>query len=258
MAEPRATRTNLQGAAEAWAECPEVMDFLVPTSPAHRLKLLERDLYLSRWASHVPPGARVLDAGGGIGRFATWCLDRGCTVDLVDPDPRSLEAARRHGAAHGERLRTHEAPAEALPDLAPVDVIIACELLCYVDDPARVLGHFRRLLRPGGVLLASVEAPYGWAMSVDAPAGFVDALFGAGILAVPGDRYVRTYDASRFRDLLAEWVIDDLWYTHYVLSGPFEGVSGDVDLPRLLELEARFRAHPVLAELGRAVAVVAR
>lgn len=258
MPEHRATSTNLAGARAAWAQAPEVMDFLVPTSPVHQLKVLERSLYLAHWGALVPPGSRVLDLGGGIGRFATWCLDRGCTVDLVDPDPQALAAAARHGAAHTDRLRLHQARAEDLPELEPVDVVIACELLCYVDDPARVLAHARRALRPGGVLLASVEARYGWAMAVDAPAGFVDAVLGDGVVAVPRDRFVRTYTREGFRALLSGWVVEQLEMSHFVLSGPFEVVAGEVDLPRLLELESRFRAHPVLGELGRAIVAVAR
>ncbi len=258
MAESRATATNLAGARAAWAEAPEVMDFLDPASPVHDLKVLERALYLEQWASLVPPGGRVLDLGGGIGRFATWCLDRGCTVELVDADARSLEAAARHGAAHGDRLRLHHSRAEALPPIEPVDVVIACELLCYVDDPALVLRRAREVLRPGGVLLASVEAHYGWAMAVDAPAGFVDVVLGNGVLAVPGDRFVRTYTRDTFRDLLAGWQVEKMVMSHFVLSGPFEVVAGEVDLPRLLDLESRFRAHPVLGELGRAIVAVAR
>ena len=77
---------NLVGARQWWAEHPDWMDFLDPASPSHRDKLQERALYLDRWAEHISPEARILDLGGGIGRFTHWLLDRGCEVELVDPD----------------------------------------------------------------------------------------------------------------------------------------------------------------------------
>ena len=81
---------NLVGAARYWKEHPDWMEFLDPNSPSHHDKMVERALYLSRWESLLPPGARVLDLGGGIGRFTRWLLERGCEVELVDPDLRSL------------------------------------------------------------------------------------------------------------------------------------------------------------------------
>ena len=60
---------NLVGAAEAWVSSPEWMDFLWDESPARRVKLLERELYLRLWCDLIPPGVRVLDVGGGTGAF---------------------------------------------------------------------------------------------------------------------------------------------------------------------------------------------
>ena len=75
------------------------MAFLDPESPNHHPKLVERALYLARWAPHLPPGRlRVLDVGAGIGRFSTWFLDRGDDVTMVDPDLRSLWRAVWSGA----------------------------------------------------------------------------------------------------------------------------------------------------------------
>lgn len=256
--EPTPPLANLAGATMAWASCPEHMDFLAPASPLYAQKQLERALYLDRWEAHVPPGCRVLDLGGGIGRFTQWCLDRGCEVELVDPDLRSLRCAVGHAAGRRGRLDVHWATGETLPDLAPVDVVIAAEVLCYTEDPAEVLAKLRRVLRPGGALLCSVEARWGWALAYDAPPGSLDAFLGDGILHVPGDRWVRTYPREAFEALLGAWSIEELVPTHYVYSGAFEEAAGPVTARALLAWEARLRTHPIAAPLNRAWMAIAR
>lgn len=249
---------NLVGAARAWRETPEWMDFLRPDSPAFEAKRLERELYLRHWAAHVPPGSTVLDVGGGIGRFATWCLDRGCEVFLVDPDAESLRCAERHAAGRPGRLHTACASVEALPDLPVADVVIAAELLCYVADPAAAVATLRERLRPGGPLLVSVEARYGWALAVDAPPGQIEALFGDGVVHVPGDRFVRTYTEAELRRLFSAWTLETLAPSHYVLGGPFQQVAGELDRERLFSLEDRLARNPAVAALHRAWVAIAR
>ncbi len=257
-AEPTPPLANLAGAYVAWEQWPEHMDFLDPQSPMHAQKRAERSLYLHRWERHVPAGARVLDLGGGIGRFTTWCLDRGCDVELVDPDLRSLRAAVRHAAGRTGRLDVHWATGETLPDLAPVDVVIAAEVLCYVEDVAAVLANIRRVLKPGGTLLASVEGRWGWAPAYDAAPGTLDALLGDGLVHVPGDKWVRTYDEAALRSALADWSIEELVPTHYIPCGPFETAAGPLPFGQLLAWEERLRAHPVTAPWNRAWMAVAR
>lgn len=257
-AEPTAPLANLAGAAVAWAEWPEHMDFLAADSPMYEQKRAERALYLRRWEAHVPPGCRVLDLGGGIGRFTTWCLDRGCDVELVDPDLRSLHAAVRHAAGRAGRLDVHWSTGEHLPAIAPVDVVIAAEVLCYVEDPARVLEGVRRLLRPGGPLLMSVEGRWGWAAAYDASAGTLEALLGDGIVHVPGDKWVHTYDEPDLRALLAGWTIEDLEPTHYIPCGAFESAAGTLSVEEIVAWEARLRAHPTTRPWNRAWMVRAR
>lgn len=249
---------NLVGAVRYWDENPEWMDFLDPSAPNHHDKLVERAIYLERWAPWLPGGGRVLDLGGGVGRFTTWLLERGGEVELVDPDLRSLWRAVSASVGGAGRLDVHWSTGEHLPELAAVDVVIACEVLCYVEEPTRVLERVRRALRPGGVLLGSVEARWGWAMAADVHEGSIEAFFGDGTVHVPGDRWVRTFTEDGLRALLIDWEILELWPTHYALSGPFELATGERSVEDALALEARLRAHPVSGPLNRAWAFVAR
>jgi SAM-dependent methyltransferase len=49
-------------------------------------------------ARHLPPGARVLDIGGGPARYALWLAERGHRVTLADLSPELLTIARREVA----------------------------------------------------------------------------------------------------------------------------------------------------------------
>jgi len=249
---------NLVGARRWWLEHPDWMDFLHPDAPGHRDKLQERTLYLDRWAEHLPARSRVLDLGGGIGRFTQWLLDRECDVELVDPDLRSLWTAVDHAVGRPGRLDVHWTTGDCLPSVGPVDVVLAAEMLCYVEDPAAVLAAVQGVLRPGGILLVSVEARYGWAMGPDVLEGMLPALDGDGVVHRAGDRWVQTYTEAAFKSLLSDFEIEQIVPTHYVLSGPFERVAGQMDIEGVRRWENHLRSDPATRPLNRAWMAVAR
>ena len=254
---PSPAMDNLEGLVRAWTEHPEWLDFLDPAAPNHRDKMLERALYLHHW--DLPEQGRVLDLGGGCGRFAAALLDRGLDVEVVDPDLRSLWRTLQHAIGRPGRVDLHWSTGEHLPELEPVDAVVAAEVLCYVEDPRRVLENLRRVLKPGGRLFASVEARWGWAMGLDVRAGTLEALVTDGVVHVPGDLWVRTYTAEAIFDLFGEsWEIEDLLPTHYVPSGPFEAAAGELELDQVLAAEATLRLHPVTRDWNRAWMLVAR
>lgn len=254
---------NLAGMCRAWEEHPEWLDFLDPAAPNHADKLLERALYLHWWGSALPNQGRVLDLGGGCGRFSTWLLQQGLDVEIVEPDLRSLWRALQHAVGCPGRVELHWSTGEQLPELQPVDAVIAAEVLCYVEDPAAVLRNCWQVLKPGGAILCSVEARWGWAGALDATGGTLGALLTDGVVHVPGDRWVRTYDEASLRALLAPLLeqgaqIERMVPTHYIPSGPFELAGGELELPQLLALEQALRDQPKTAHLNRAWTAVIR
>src|SRR2546426_2222380 len=70
---------------------------------------LETELGVYEWstttrhlAQFLPtPPARVLDIGGGAGRYAIWLAQRGYEVTLVDLSAHLVEEASRHAAEAG-------------------------------------------------------------------------------------------------------------------------------------------------------------
>lgn len=97
------------------------------------------------------PGRRVLDLGCRYGALTRWYLD-GNEVVGVDVDREALAEAAKLG------IETHWGDVEEpfpFPDVS-FDVVVAGELLEHVREPAGVVAEARRVLRPGGRLVASV------------------------------------------------------------------------------------------------------
>lgn len=252
--------TYLESARQAWRDHPEWMDFLDMESPAWDLKRASRDLYLHALGP-LRSATRVLDVGCGIGRMTQPFLDEGATVIGCDGDLDSLRRCAWHAAGRPGRLDLRWTTPAALPDVS-VELALAVEVLCYVDDPLAALREIRERVAPGGSLLLAMEARWGWAAANDAPADGVDVALGApGPLYLPGDRFVHLLEADDVRALLDDAGFEPMSVTptHYLPEGPLEDLlPADLTLERLLELEAGARAHPVWSPLNRVWTAIGR
>jgi SAM-dependent methyltransferase len=161
-------------------------------------------------------------------------------------------------AGRAGSLDVHWSTGECMPEIEPVDVVIAAEVLCYVEEPERVMEQILRRLRPGGILLMSVEARWGWAMASDVHEGTLEAFLTDGIVHAPGDRWVRTFTEESLRSLLAEAELVEVIPSHFAFSGPFENIVGSLDAERALRVESLLRSHPLAGQLNRAWMAVAR
>jgi ubiquinone/menaquinone biosynthesis C-methylase UbiE len=121
-------------------------------SPHNRLELLRTRELLQRQLPSPP--AVVLDVGGGTGVHAAWLAGRGYRVHLVDLVPGHVRAAAEHGhltAEVGDARQLTQADAS-------VDVVLLLGPLYHLVGRAEriaALAEARRVLRPGGVLLAA-------------------------------------------------------------------------------------------------------
>jgi ubiquinone/menaquinone biosynthesis C-methylase UbiE len=111
---------------------------------------LERllDAYLDR----LPAGQALLDVGCGTGHHMRDLHDRGFDVAGVDGSAAMLEHAR----ANNPGATVLEAKVDALPfEDASFDVVVCIEVLRYLPDPQSCLNELARVLRPGGLCLAT-------------------------------------------------------------------------------------------------------
>ncbi|MEU6670434.1 methyltransferase domain-containing protein [Streptomyces sp. NPDC046727] len=104
-------------------------------------------------------GRRILDAGCGSGALSAALRDRGAVVTGIDASAEMLALARRR---LGDDVDLH---ALDLRDRLPFadgafDDVVASLVLHYLEDWGPTLAELRRVLRPGGRLIASVDHPF--------------------------------------------------------------------------------------------------
>ena len=106
-------------------------------------------------ARHARPG-RLLDVACGVGYGTRLLADRAGGVDAlgIDLSPEAIGYARRRYA--GARTRFDLADAMQWSDPDGFDTIVSIETIEHLPSPAAFVARLVRMLRPGGVLVASV------------------------------------------------------------------------------------------------------
>jgi len=134
----------------------------------------------------VPEGARALDLGCAVGR-SSFELARFCRVVIgIDFSQRFIDAAnllndrgrmdievpvqgdiRRRIAVtppdgvDRTRVRFRQGDAHALPaEIGSFDVVLAANLLCRMNEPARLLARLPSLVKPGGHLVLTTPSTW--------------------------------------------------------------------------------------------------
>ncbi|WP_410621085.1 class I SAM-dependent methyltransferase [Amycolatopsis sp. cmx-8-4] len=103
-------------------------------------------------------GRRILDAGCGSGPLFAALRDRGAVVSGFDQSAAMLDQARKR-LGDDTDLRVADL-ADPLPFPDDVfDDVMASLVLHYLEDWTPTLAELRRVLRPGGRLIASVNHP---------------------------------------------------------------------------------------------------
>lgn len=123
------------------------------------------------------PPARVLDVGGGPGTYASMLSAQGYDVSLLDPVPLHGEQARAMSAVGDTPFEVLLGDARSLPfpdgEAGLVLLLGPLYHLTERDERLTALQEARRVLRPGGVLLAGAVSR--WASLHDGLArGMVD------------------------------------------------------------------------------------
>jgi ubiquinone/menaquinone biosynthesis C-methylase UbiE len=107
-------------------------------------------------------GLRVADVGAGSGAFSAAFLDAAgapAELALVDPSVEMLAAAQANLAGRAP-LRLHCTGLKDLAADAVFDIVLAAHVVEHFPDALPAFVHIRRLLRPGGRLIAVISRPH--------------------------------------------------------------------------------------------------
>ena len=120
-----------------------------------RLAVLEECL-----AGRSLAGTQWLDAGCGTGTLTRYLAAQGCSVTGLDAAPNMIQIARSEARLHPRADHMSfdvTATIEDLPQAtASLDGVLCSSVLEYVPSVEQCLAGFARVLKPGGLLLASV------------------------------------------------------------------------------------------------------
>lgn len=118
--------------------------------------------WIARHAA-LPAGADVLDIGCGPGWLWSEGKDAfpdGLSLTLADFSPGMVADGVKAAEAVGRYAKVEGVVADAskLPFAdGSFDAVLACHMLYHVPDAQMALGEFKRVLRPGGILVVTTN-----------------------------------------------------------------------------------------------------
>jgi len=136
-------------------------------SEREALRLSEQAETLEKLLHHdtiYPPGAKVLEAGCGIGAQTVILAKNNPEAEItsVDISPESLEKAGENAARNGiKNVRFLQANIFSLPfEDDSFDHIFVCFVLEHLQNPEEALKSLKKVLKPGGTVTV-IEGDHG-------------------------------------------------------------------------------------------------
>lgn len=133
-------------------------------SPYHTLEFL---VYMHYITAHLPPGALILDAGGGPGRYTIELARRGYHLVLLDISKGELALARAFVESEPPDVQSHirDIIVGDISDLSTFaddtfDAVLCLDPLTYFPEPekqARALAELIRIAKPQALVVLSVR-----------------------------------------------------------------------------------------------------
>ncbi len=130
------------------------------------------DKYMGRWSRRLAelfidfagtsPGERVLDVGCGTGNLSFALATRAGikAIEAIDHDEQFVAALTQRNT--DPRIHARQGDASALPfQSGEFDRALSLLVLHFVPDAEQAISEMRRVVRPGGVIAATVWDTYG-------------------------------------------------------------------------------------------------
>ncbi len=119
---------------------------------------------------YLPENARILDIGGGVGRWTVWLASNGHKVTLADLSPNLLEIARQKIDEYGVKNNIEKVVHADACDLSlwandSFDAVLCLGPLYHLTEPdlrAMTARELYRVLKPGGLVFAAFMPVYGF------------------------------------------------------------------------------------------------
>ncbi|HLJ68339.1 MAG TPA: class I SAM-dependent methyltransferase [Chloroflexota bacterium] len=216
-------------------------------------------------SARVPAPATLLDLGCGTGLDADHFAGRGYKVVAVDPSAGMVARAGRRveTSGHADRVEVRELPSGRfrLPDVQVECVYTNLGAINCVDDLPTAAAELRRVLRPGGMLIASVIGRVcPWEIAYHAArldGGRIAIRFARGQVPVPlasGVVWTRYHTPRQFRDALEHHFEAVYWRGLGILLPPPYLIGIQRRAPRvcsrLASVDRRVGGLPLLRSLG--------
>ncbi|MBQ3261939.1 MAG: class I SAM-dependent methyltransferase [Oscillospiraceae bacterium] len=145
------------------------------------LRTAQREVWRRELKTHIErqfpdrdaSSVRVLEIGTGPGFFAILLCELGYDVTAIDLTPAMLSEARKNAGALASRIKFMEMNAEELYFLDhSFDVILSRNLTWNLPHPEAAYREWKRVLKPGGLLLNFDANWYHYLYDSEARAGY--------------------------------------------------------------------------------------
>jgi 2-polyprenyl-3-methyl-5-hydroxy-6-metoxy-1,4-benzoquinol methylase len=129
------------------------------------LKHATASAYLDRierylgWDAATRRGRRLLDIGSGLGDLLVAAHERGYEVSGIAHSPSSV--TRANARLDGKFVRQGTIDSVVLGE-ATIDVCVLSDVIEHSRDPASVLDHVWRILKPGGAIFVATPSLDSW------------------------------------------------------------------------------------------------
>jgi ubiquinone/menaquinone biosynthesis C-methylase UbiE len=105
-------------------------------------------------------GKNLLDAACGPGKYAEILMEKGAIVTGFDLSPKMIALAKERNQGQGTFFVHNLSHPFDFQEDNSIDIVLCALAMDYVGDWQPTIQEFSRVLKPGGVLVISMEHPF--------------------------------------------------------------------------------------------------